>query len=271
MQNSGAEKSAEKNCVVYHFRPDLGYPIFLQFNDLELEQEMQFVIHELGFAISKKDTLDQAAKERRFRLLKISGASSKVLKKITSYSQHSFGLGQELVENFGYYEVYVMMKYSMMIMSQSSPHWEIALNKDRIITRGHEVETQNALRLCLNRFLASALAFMEVMAFWGKIQNKTTIISAQAEANNHCVFIDVVKNKIFSNAQNALAIEQAKIAIANPHNALIKEELFGILASRALYFSSGQIPKAFMIQQIARLIKDQHRVFIESSVTSVAA
>lgn len=261
------EKS-QQAVVVYQFRPDLSYPIFMQFNDLEIEQEMQFIIHELGFVISKKEVLDQAAKERRFRLLKISSATSKVLKKITSYSQHSFGLGQELVENFGYYEVYVMMRYSMMIMSQSSPHWEMAFDKDRIISRGHEPETQNSIRLCLNRYLASALAFMEVMAFWGKVQQKTAWITTQVEALNQCVFIDVVKNKVFSNAQNSMELEQARIMIAHQQSGLMKEELFGILASRAMYFSSGQIPKAFMIQQIARLVKEKNRIFIEANQIS---
>ncbi len=271
MQNAETSKNHGQNIVVYQFRQDLGYPLFIQFHDLELEQEMQFVIHELGFAVSKKEVLDQSAKERRFRLLKISAATNKVLKKITSYSQHTFGLGEELVENFGYYEVYVMMRYSMMIMSQSSPQWEMAFDKERIITKGHDLETQNAIRLGLNRYLASALAFMEVMAFWGKIQNKTAFITSQIDAANQCVFIDASKNKIFSNAQNAMSIESAKILITHGQSGLVKEELFGILASRALYFSSGQIPKAFMIQQIARLIKEQHRIFIESNHLNIAA
>ena len=231
MEKTHSDKQKEQHVVVYQFRPDLDYPIFLQFSDLELEKEMQFIIHELGFFISKKETLDQKVKERRFRLLKISSASSKVLKKITSYSQHSFGLGQELVENFGYYEVYVLMKYSMMIMSQSSSHWEIAFDKEKIVNRSHDEETQNSLRLGLNRYLASSLAFMEVMAFWGKVHNKSITICHQTEAANNCIFIDVAKNTIFYNAQNVTSIEQSKIVVSHNKSGLVKEDLFGILAT----------------------------------------
>ncbi len=270
MEKNTADNSKQQPVVVYQFRPDMNYPIFVQFTDLELEQEMQFVIHELGFVISKKEVLDQSSKERRFRILKISAASSKVLKKITSYSQNTFGLGQELVENFGYYEIYVMMRYAMMVMSQSSPQWEMALDKAQIVTHSHEVETQNALRLSLNRFLSSSLSFMEIMVFWGKINQKAVTIMTQSEANNHCVYVDIAQNKIFSNSQSSLPVLQAKILIAHHNSGLLKEELFGVLASRALYFSSGQIPKAFMIQQITQLVRDQQRIFVDTNQASVA-
>jgi hypothetical protein len=263
-QNSN-QNAKQQAVVVYQFRPDMNYPIFIQFNDLELEQEMQFIIHELGFVISKREVLDQSAKERKFRILKISSASSKVLKKITSYSQNTFGLGQELVENFGYYEVYVMMRYAMMVMSQASSQWEMALDKEQIISHSHEMETQNALRLTLNRYLSSALAFMEVMVFWGKINQKSVTIMTQSEAQNQCVYVDIVKNKIFSNSQGSLPVMQAKILIAHQNSGLLKEELFGVLASRALYFSSGQIPKAFMIQQISQIVREQQKIFVESN------
>lgn len=265
MEKNNSEKTQQHPAVVYQFRPDLTYPIFIQFNDTELEQEMQFVIHELGFVITKKEILESASKERKFRILKVSSASSKVIKKITSYSQHSFGLGQELIENFGYYEVYVMMRYAMMIMSQSSPQWEMAFDKNQVITHSHQTETQNALRLTFNRYLSSSLAFMDVMVFWGKIQQKAVTIMSQVEANNHCVYVDVAKNKIFSNAQSYLPVVQAKIVIANQTNGLLREELFGVLASRALYFSAGQIPKAFMIQQITQLVRDQQRISTDQS------
>lgn len=256
----------DNNSVVfYQFRPDLGYPIFIQFSDLELEQEMQFIIHELGFIQSKKEILDKAAKERKFRILKISAASSKVLKKITSYTQHTFGLGQELVENFGYYEIYVMMRYAMMVVSQSSSQWEMAFDKDQVIAHSHQNEAQNALRLCLNRYLSSALSFMEVMVFWGKMTPKSVEVMSQAEAKNSCVFIDMGENRVFANSQASLTVAQAKLVVTHPNGTLLKEELFGVLASRILYFSSGQIPKAYMIQQITHLVRDQQKIFVDSA------
>lgn len=270
MEKNTVENSKQQPVVVYQFRPDMNYPIFVQFSDLELEQEMQFIIHELGFVISKKEVLDLAAKERRFRILKISAASSKVLKKITSYSQNTFGLGQELVENFGYYEIYVMMRYAMMVMSQSSPQWEMAFDKEQIIAHSHQVDTQNALRLSLNRYLSSSLAFLEIIVFWGKVNQKIVTIMTQAEATNHCVYVDLAKNKIFSNSQSSLPALQAKISIAHHNTGLLKEELFGVLASRTLYFSSGQIPKAFMIQQITQLVRDQYKFSIDSNHIAAA-
>lgn len=256
-KNAGSQQST---AVYYQFRPELGYPIFLQFSDVDLEKEMQFIIHEVGFVLSKKESLDQACKERKFRLLRLSAATPKVLKKITSYSEHAFGLGQEVVENFGYYEVYVMMRHAIMIMSQSSSHWEMAFDKEKVFMKAHEQSTQANIRLCINRFLSSALSFMEVLCFWGTMKNKSVIISQQLQSANTCVYIDINKNRAFTNAQIMAPLDKTPLLVSHDKMRLLKEELFSILASRILYFSSGQIPKAYMVQQLTQLVRTHFQI-----------
>lgn len=269
MENKSTTSNQTANAI-YQFRPDLAYPIFLQFADLELEKELQFIIHEVGFVLSKKEALDQGSKERRFRLLRLTGATSKVLKKIGSYSEHAFGLGQEVVENFGYYEVYVMMRHAIMIMSQSSSHWEMALDKERVMIKAHEQNTQVNLRLCLNRFISSSLSFFDVLSFWGTVKNKKVNISQQSLANNMSIYVDVSKNKVFANAQSTLNLDQTQILVTHNKARLLKEELFSILASRILYFSSGQIPKAYMVQQLTHLVRAHMQIssFADESITT---
>lgn len=241
--------------VYYQFREDIGYPVFIQFKEIEIEKELQTFIYQMGLSLSTKEAVEKLKQNKGFRVLTVSLASQRVAKRIQSYSLHSFGLGNELIENFGYYEVYILFHQALMIVSQNGAIWELALIREHVLPL---IEDQNktAIRLSINRFLSSALSFFSVMSFWGSMQDNAWKVCQQNEANGYCSFVDLEKGIIFAQAQMKKKINEVFLYLNTPNlqNRISPEDIYSYLASRCLYFSAGQIPKSFILENLRSLV-----------------
>jgi len=257
-QQTNKEIPMDKDSVYYQFRVDLNLPVFLQIKDVEIEKVLQYFIHEQGFTIVSQEVLQKAKNSKGFRLLRISPSGSLLSKRITSYSMHSFGLGQELIENFNYYEVYVYFHRCMMVMSQTSPVWEMAIIKEANFPITNS-ENKIALRLCFNRFLSAALSFHSIISLWGVVKEDVFYVTSKQEAEEKCVFVDMSKNQLFFESLAPKQVNEVKLIPVKDmkNNEVIflrKEELYSYLSMRCLYFSSGQIPKSFIAQDLQKFM-----------------
>lgn len=181
---------SEQNFSYYQFRKELGYQVYLRFDDFDFENQLTETLEVMGFDKVERDKIkDQSYDMNQTRVLKISKASPRVSRQIDSTDYVFDKYGPESFSRMGDYDVYRYKGVGMMILGEASLLWELGLKN---------TEDVNALRVILTRFLSFALASRGVVGFWGVPIEEGFVVMSPKASNFESIFIDLNQSAILT-------------------------------------------------------------------------
>jgi hypothetical protein len=236
---------------LYQFMPERGYPLYIYFQDATLETQTQTLIRTMGFHICAPE-LSHINKVKEARILKITKASPKIAQQLLAYGSYQFGVSEEIIENFGYYETHVVPKLSLMVLSQSSFIWEVAFVQAESISE--YIEYSDNFMHNLARFITSALVFCSVVSFKGKILDHNLVLSSFKSLKHEIIFYDSRKKTFFSlEKRDQYTVSDIHLSQKDFMQTISPEVVFSFLVYRSYYFSSSQIPKSNVVEMLQYL------------------
>lgn len=223
-----------KNVSYYQFRKDLGYPVFLRFEDQDFELKLSEVITQMGFEKLKAEELKDISFDKfQTKVLKIQPANFRVSKQIDQ--SHSLDMyGPENLTQLGNYDVYRYKGLGMMIFGDGNYFWELGLKN---------VDSQQLqVKVVLTRYLSWALAPLGVIGFWGVPVDEGVVVMKPREANFESFFIDTRKTKIMSidgvkDINPGFQLLRLDPTLKDRTKGMRKEELVSFLSTNTSYFS----------------------------------
>jgi len=104
----------------YQFQKDLNYPVFLRFENKDLEFEFKNLMTVLGFTKLETEQLkDIHFDQSKTKVLRIQKANARVAKQIDqTFATDKYG--PENINQLGTYDVYRYKNYGMMILSETN-------------------------------------------------------------------------------------------------------------------------------------------------------
>lgn len=182
---------SDKNLSYYQFHKDLGYQIYLQFEDFDFESELSEVVEMLGFEkVEREQVQSKSFDKLETKVLKINRATPRVAREINREDYILDKYGDESISSKGSYEIYRFKSIGMMIFSEGSNLWELGVNFDE--------SKRDGLRCMLTRFLSLAFANTGVVGFWGLALEDGFVVTRAVKANYESIFIDLKKNILLS-------------------------------------------------------------------------
>ncbi len=217
----------EKKFSYYQFRKDLGYQVYLRFEDFDFENLFTETLELLGFDKISRDTIKKNPFDlRKTKVLKIVKASPRVSRQIdrNDYSSNK-SLGPESLSVLDGYSVYKFQNIAMMLCSHGNALWELGVKSN---------VDQEGLRTVLIRYLSFALEGEGVLGFWGVPIEEGFVVMNQKSANSEAIFIDVKKEKIITfdgvkNMESDLQIIRLDDTLRSEMKRMKKDELYSYL------------------------------------------
>ena len=227
----------EKYFGYFQFREELGYPIFLRFEDENLEGELLETLELLGFNKVDRDAVKSIPfQAKKTKILKVGMANARLVKKIQAASLDIRLNENESYSEMGLYDLYSYKSQSLMVVGEQNPLWELSL-----------VSTKNqfAVRGTLIRFLSLALAAHGVVGFWGVPVDEGIVIMNSANSNHEVVFIDMKISKIISfegvkELQGDFQILRLSSTLRNEMKKMERESLYSFLSVNTTFFGSKE-------------------------------
>jgi hypothetical protein len=188
----------ERSCMeqrwnYYQYRKLHQYPIFVRVNADDVNPKFQHLLGEMGFSLLtdlevKKISLQKA----HSRILTVQSAGPRVEKQI---------MGSDLLDKYGLENlsymnslpVYTYRKVGLLAMPMNRNLWDLAVSSEISHT-----DQMVGLRVVLARFLASALADMGVLCYWGTVKDGAVLLMKQGQSFGESVLIDVERKTVFS-------------------------------------------------------------------------
>ena len=184
--NADIEVFMTKEISYFQFQKELGYPVFVRFEEKDLEFKCESMLTKMGFSKLGEEEFKQIEiVNDKTRILNIQGASIKVAKQIDQAGAFD-SYGPESVREFGTYDVYRYKGVGMIMCGHNSTLWEAGIKS--IEKNPLEVKT------LVVRYLSLALAPFGVISFWGVPVNEGFVIMKAGEANFETVFVDIDNN-----------------------------------------------------------------------------
>lgn len=227
---------SDKKFSYYQFRKELGYQVYLRFEDFDFENLLTELLDLMGFdKIEREEVKDISFHPKSTRLLKIVKASPRVSRQINRVDYAFDMYGPESFTQMGKYEVYRYKQVGMMILGDGNYLWELGLKS---------TEDQSAIRMILTRFLSFALASQGVIGFWGVPIEEGFVVMSPREANFESVFVDLNKNKLLTydkvkNIEPELQILRLSPVIRNELRQMSIENLFSFLTMNTTHLTYG--------------------------------
>jgi hypothetical protein len=225
---------SEINFSYYQFNKDLGYQIYLRFEDLEFETQLGDVLGIMGFDKVERDNVKNINFDPlQTKVLKITKASPGVSRQITRSDFLSDKYGPESVSKNGRYNVYRYKKVAMMVFSENSGLWELGIK---------DIGNHDALRVIFTRFLSYALAPVGVVGFWGVPVDEGFVVMSPKAANFEAIFVDIKKNVVITfdgvkSIDHELQILRLDSTLANEARPMSREALISFLTVNTNYLS----------------------------------
>ena len=232
--------SEDKSFSYYKYRKDLGYEIYLRFEDFEFENLFGETLDVMGFDKIERDSIkNQSFNPRKTKVLKIVKASPRVSRQINRANFENEDYGPESLSSMGNYDVYKYKGVGMMIVGANSLFWELGVRS---------TENQNALRVILTRFLSFAFAPLGVVGFWGVPIEEGFVVMTPKSSNFESVFIDLKKEKLLTydgikNLATDIQILRLDSTLRNEMKKMMKEELVSFLSMNTCHLSYSGIGK----------------------------
>jgi hypothetical protein len=251
-------KLNERFISLYQFR---NYPVFVAFEDAEMEKMTHPTLVEMKFIIvDKQKNWDQLVKNvEGARILKITRASVKVEAQIEKLSVENSYQGLEVMRSQYYYQVYTYAYKAMMVLSYGSLFWELGLVEHQISKLNNRKEV---MRTVLNRFLSLALIKFEVQLFWGIAVSEGVVLMSNQQSAGEAVYFDVKKQLVLSSESDLALNSQLLIMRLDQHRNMGREELYCFLKVRNCFILQQMIHSPELTKGIEFIAKNCHGVYI---------
>lgn len=235
--------------VCYQFYSDMGYPIFIRFNQDAVGMHLPTFLAENRFT-ELPDTevkqIDKLVRETpNARLLNIELASPHVASQINRFTE-SDTFGPESVTPRDGYRIYRYRCEAAIIFSHLSKTWEMGVFENF----GEEPFTAKVI---INRFLAWALAPQGIISFWGVPVDEGAVILKQSQSEGECVYIDVQRYIQLSldgakEIKGTFQILRLDSVLKGRSIGMTKEELLSFMYQYCAYFDHQGL--SYPIRQI---------------------
>ncbi len=180
----------DKKFSYYQFQKDLGYEVYLRFEDFDFENQFAETLDLMGFQKVEREKLKHHTFNRsQTRVLSIVKANPRVARQIDRVDFTYDNYGPETYSQMGRYDVYRYKKVGMMILGEHSVLWELGIKS---------AHNKNAIRTILTRYLSFALAPVGVVGFWGVPVEEGFVVMNPEAANFESIFVDLNKNIIMT-------------------------------------------------------------------------
>lgn len=226
--------SDDKKFSYYQFKKDLGYQVYLRFEDFEFENGLVSTLELMGFDKIERDEVKSISFQPQLtKVLKVTSANARVSKQINR-SDHSFGsYGPESISQMGNYSVYRYKNVGMMILGDGNYLWELGLRA---------TDNESALRVILTRFLSFALAGQGIVGFWGVPVDEGFVVMSPKEASHESFLVDLEKNVLITydgvvTLSSNLQILRLDPILRNEMKLMSKEELLSFLTMNTTHIS----------------------------------
>ncbi len=232
-------KMIEKKIQYYQFHKELGYQVFVRFEDEEFESQYVETLGLLGFSKIKDEELKSITFDKHeTKVLRVQEASARVAKQI--YQGHAMEkYGNEHLTPKGSYDVYGYKGVGMMVFGEGNYFWELGLIGNQ--------EDPNAAKTVFTRFVSWALASQGVLSFWGVPVDEGMVVLKPIESNFENIFVDVKKN-IFITEDGVKSIKaggqilRLDESLKDSTRRMSKEALVSFLSMNSSYLSYQGIP-----------------------------
>lgn len=226
----------------YQYRKNHDYPVYVRFQEGELNPKFNHVLSELGFAsLNEQECRKIQLQKVHTRLLTIQEASPRLQQQIAG-SDLLDKYGLETLSLQGGMPIYTYRRVGIMGVPSNKSLWDLSVHPEILHT-----DQMVGLRIILVRFLAQALADSGVLSYWGTVKDDTIIVMKQAQSFGEAVFIDVNKRVIFSNGGEVKLGQTLKILRkdkdAPGSSYMSREDLIGFMSvSTCLLSFNGITP-----------------------------
>ena len=174
----------------YQYQKDLGYEVYLRFDDFDFENQFTEVLSMMGFdKVERTEIKNHSFDRYHTRILKVAKATPQEARQIDRVDFVFDKYGPESLSQMGSYDVYRYKNTGMMILGAQSYLWELGI-KNTI--------NQDALRVILTRYLSFALASKGVVGFWGVPVEQGFVVMNSTAAQHESVFVDLAQNVLIT-------------------------------------------------------------------------
>ena len=224
----------EKTFSYYKFKKDLGYEVYLRFEDFEFENQFTDVLNLIGFDKVERDKVkDKNFNPYKTKILKIVKANARVARQINRASFEFGDYGVESVSQMGSYDVYRYKGIGMMIIGEGTLFWELGIKS---------THDQVALRTILTRFISFALAPVGVVGFWGVPIEEGFVVMSPKESKFEALFVDLEKSILITydgikNLDSDIQILRLDNTLRNEMKKMKREQLLSFLTMNTSHLS----------------------------------
>jgi hypothetical protein len=224
-----------KDISYFQFQKELGYPVFVRFEDNELQHQYEPLLTTMGFSkLDEEEFKKVEIINKKTRILKIQTASLKVKKQIEQPGLYD-SYGPESITDLGTYDVYRYKAVGMIVCGFNSTVWEAGVKN---IER-YPLE----IKVLITRYLSMALAPFGIVSFWGVPVTEGFVVMNQNEANSESVFVDVDNNCfVTQDGTQSIRLETQILRLDEFLSGRVKkmgkEELVSFLSNKTCFLSS---------------------------------
>jgi hypothetical protein len=232
----------EQRWNYYQYRKLHQYPTFVRVNADDVNPKFQHLLGEMGFTLLTDVEVKKISLQKSHsRILTVQVAGPRVQAQISG-SDLLDKYGMESLSYLNGLPVYTYRRVGLLAMPLNRNLWDFAVSCD--IT---QTDQMVGLRVVLARFLASALADMGVLCYWGTVKDGAVVLMKQAQSFGESVLIDFERRTIFSQGgemrigNNLKVIRRDSEARTSSH--ISREELISYLSvSSCLLSFTGITP-----------------------------
>lgn len=225
---------SEAKYSYYQYQKDLGYEVYLRFEDFDFENQLTDTLDIMGFnKVERSSIKDQSFNRYHTKVLNIVKASPRVAKQIDRADYGFDKYGPESLSQMGSYDVYRYKNIGMMVLGEGNYLWELGLKS---------TSDESALRVILTRFLSFALASRGIVGFWGVPIDEGFVVMSQKNSSSEAIFIDLKNNTILTfdgrkKISSELQILRLDSTLNNSMKKMKPEELLSFLSMNTTHLS----------------------------------
>lgn len=219
----------------YQYQKDLNYPVFVRFEDSDLELNFTQILNSFGFSKLSEDELKTVSLEQsQTKVLRIQKASLRVGKQIDQ-AQSMDSYGPENITQRGSYDVYRYKGVGMLIFGDGNYFWELGV-------KPNVEKYTNELKTMMVRYLSWALSPKGIVSFWGVPVDEGFVVMKPKEANFESIFVDVsagvyITQDGVKEMPAGMQILRLDESLKGRVKGMKKEELISYLSTNNCYFS----------------------------------
>jgi len=218
----------------YQFQKELGYEVYLRFEDSEFENCFTEILDLIGFdKVERDEVQSKAFDQKHTKVLRVISATPRVTKQINQPDYMFDKYGAESISQMGVYDVYRYKDVGMMVHGSGNFLWELGIKSTR---------DKEALRTILTRYLSFALASKGVVGFWGVPVEEGFIVMNPMKSNYESVFIDLNKKVLMTcdgvkDLDSDFEILRLESGFYKEPRRMKREELLSFLSMNTSYLS----------------------------------